>query len=736
MKKIFLILFIAQGIVASAQSKYYVSSSVVGGTGSGNSPANAFNDLADLTATTLQPGDSVFFKCGDVFQGYYGITQSGSTGDPIVFTSYGSGPKPAISGSVALDSWSGTGTEVHSFPIPVLNLVVNNQQEEVAKYPDSGFLYVENGTTNTGFIDTDLAASPDYTGANVCVRTSLWTWESQQVSSHTGTSISFGGFTNQPVGGSDFNNYGYFFFGREDLITMPGEWAFNSGTVYYMPSAGINTSTADIQGTVEYYGFIASGEVHNIVISNIEFRNQYQSGIELADELSSNVRIENCDFKNIVQYGVSVKGTDHIITNCNFNYVDGRSIHGDLCAGLEVSYNTINNNGQFRNYGIADEDNLTGIGISGSDNSFIHHNSVDSVGYCGIRCDGTNSLIERNKISNYMMLLTDGGALKSFGSFSQNIVYRNNLVTYGIFNHDGTPGSNKYIQSASLYFDFDVEYCTFENNVIYDGSSTSIFLNGGSNHNVIRGNIVYGGVYQIIVNDRDLDPAHIYADTIEYNKLFALDDTTVCMRINSQNNYEVGIIDNNWLFNPYSDNNIGRLHGVIGGTPGINYSFTGWQTVLGFDANSKESFVSWTASENYSEIFVNETDSPVTFPLGPNIYLDLDSNVICGEITVDPYYAEILINTGTSCGIGIPENPEMEFGMFPNPANSYLQIISYSDEPITAVEIYSASGALVYSENMLSSNQIILDLSNFESGTYFVKIKSNDSELTQLLVKQ
>ncbi|MBI3134308.1 MAG: right-handed parallel beta-helix repeat-containing protein [Bacteroidetes bacterium] len=734
MKKTILLTFALGSLNVFSQTNYYVSSSSGNNGYDGWTSGSAWADFTNFAGVILGADDTVFIKSGDIIEDSLRIVGTGMPDHPIVITSYGTGAKPIISGSHQLTGWSAGPVQTIASADTVRCLVVNENQESYARYPDTDFLIADNSTTTTGFIDNELPASPDYTGAKVCVHTSLWTWESITVLNHSTTSITFDGATNEPTVAPDYDGFGYFFFDRPDLINLPGEWSWQSGTVYYYPAAGIDPNTDDVQGIVLDCGIRIPGNTDYVTISNIEFRNQYEAGIKASHGGSSGIRIENCDFKNGVQCGIFLRGSSHVIAQNNFDYIDGRAISGGNCTNVEIHDNVLTHTGMFRNYGLHSDDNLVAICMQGGNQNYIHHNRVDSCGYSGIRCDGTDAVVERNAISHYMMLLSDGGGVKSFGSLSDNVIYRNNILSYGLFNHAGTPTSNEHIQSAALYFDFDVLNSTFENNVIQEGFETGIFLNGGSNNCVVRNNVIYGGSHHILLNDRD-NPDSIYADTIEFNKCFALADTTINIRINSVNDYYVGVIDSNWYFNPYSTTNIGKLIGTIGGGSGIEYSFADWQNVLGFDANSHESFVSWGPSENYSEIFVNDTDVPVTFPLGPNKYLDLDSNVICTEITVDPWYAEILINTGEPCGLGIQESDENFVHLYPNPATTNVQIQAAGNQTIHAIEIYAADGSVVYSQKMLNQTLISVDLSNFESGIYFVQITTGQDVQTKRLIK-
>jgi hypothetical protein len=81
-----------------AQNQYYLSSSTGNDNNSG-SQTQPWKTLSKLSNTTLGPGDTVYFKKEDTFRGHYVVNGSGSAGNPITFTSYGTGNQPIISGS-------------------------------------------------------------------------------------------------------------------------------------------------------------------------------------------------------------------------------------------------------------------------------------------------------------------------------------------------------------------------------------------------------------------------------------------------------------------------------------------------------------------------------------------------------------------------------------------------------------------------------------------------------------
>src|SRR5215204_3824945 len=75
------------------------------------SPSSPWKTLARLNAifNTLQPGDSVLFRRGDVFYGSINPSASGSSGSPIVLGAYGAGEKPVITGFTSFTGWYSKG---------------------------------------------------------------------------------------------------------------------------------------------------------------------------------------------------------------------------------------------------------------------------------------------------------------------------------------------------------------------------------------------------------------------------------------------------------------------------------------------------------------------------------------------------------------------------------------------------------------------------------------------------
>ena len=107
--------------VPAAGTCYYVSSTGGNDQADGRTPQAAWRSLARVNAATLQPGDSVLFRRGELWRGQL-IPHSGAAGQPVTYGAYGDGAKPILQGSVAKDkpeAWVQAGTNLWTTRPPV-----------------------------------------------------------------------------------------------------------------------------------------------------------------------------------------------------------------------------------------------------------------------------------------------------------------------------------------------------------------------------------------------------------------------------------------------------------------------------------------------------------------------------------------------------------------------------------------------------------------------------------------
>ncbi len=83
-------------------SNYYIDSIAGNDANDGLSPFTAWQSLKNVNATTFTPGDSILFNCGCTWSGVMlHPLGSGSLGNPIVVSKYGTGNLPQINGNTA-----------------------------------------------------------------------------------------------------------------------------------------------------------------------------------------------------------------------------------------------------------------------------------------------------------------------------------------------------------------------------------------------------------------------------------------------------------------------------------------------------------------------------------------------------------------------------------------------------------------------------------------------------------
>ncbi|MGC2303027.1 right-handed parallel beta-helix repeat-containing protein [Candidatus Binatus sp.] len=97
---------------SESPNAYYVDSSTGDDFGSGHSPSNPWRTIGKVNSVALAPGDTVYFRRGEVWRETLEPRNGGALGHPVTFTAYGSGPAPTISGSDIVTGWSSIGASI------------------------------------------------------------------------------------------------------------------------------------------------------------------------------------------------------------------------------------------------------------------------------------------------------------------------------------------------------------------------------------------------------------------------------------------------------------------------------------------------------------------------------------------------------------------------------------------------------------------------------------------------
>jgi len=457
---IFGIILVSLGFVNATE--YYISSSEGIDTNNGLSSSTPFfhhpwdaNAGNTADSTTLQPGDIVYMKKGDVwYDVQITVEDSGNTSQQIITTTksdFGSGDNPKLYGSynyssLSFDADGGSYTETGLTTEP--NIVIYN-----------GTVLTENDTaTNT-------------------VLSNQWDWNaSNQLWVNVGEDPDNGIIL---IGKRDYVLYSiagdYFTFENIDFLVAN---TVSAGNVFINGRTGANFTNCTVQYS-PYYNLYFYQTVGGVV-SNCNLT--HWSGVSV-----QNVYINDDDSGttifsgNIIKYGfygirIAACGNKITLQNNTISNTTNRPVYiiNSGCFSCEIFGNEIYN---YSSYGIS-------IG-TGNGNLVVRENTIyDGTG--GIITQSDNGTYSSNIISN---ILTGFSILDSDNnSINSNIVYD---AWNGLYYGGGGDGTGIYVSGSS------------EGNEIYKNNISSSYVgisynsdsgNGGDRiyYNLLRDSIVNG----------------------------------------------------------------------------------------------------------------------------------------------------------------------------------------------------------------------------------------------------
>lgn len=103
-----------ENIINIKNGNHYYVSNDGDDSNNGTSPELPWRTLEKVNTFNFQPGDTICFKCGDMWRGQL-FPKSGSGSGNVKYTSYGMGNKPVILGSVAINDplyWTDLGNNI------------------------------------------------------------------------------------------------------------------------------------------------------------------------------------------------------------------------------------------------------------------------------------------------------------------------------------------------------------------------------------------------------------------------------------------------------------------------------------------------------------------------------------------------------------------------------------------------------------------------------------------------
>jgi len=622
-------------ITISGGTTYYVSNTDGNDSNNGTSPSTPWKTISKVNTTSLSPGDSVLFKRGDTFYGTIIPHNSGTSGNPITYSSYGSGEKPIITGFTTLSNWTDEGNGIYSSSITSeaqTNMVtVNGTQVAMGRYPNAGTnLTYESHSGTTSITDNQMTGSPNWTGAELVINKEDWVLDRTLITNHNGTTLTY---TN--LGSTDEPQNNRYYFIQNDLRTLDAinEWYHNTST-----------------GKFYIYGN-PSGKTVKVATLNYLFNFNTQSyitvdGLHFIGSINSSVYIpyggSHRYFKNsMVDYsgrkGVYFDGTSYdtfnnnIISNCNEAGFFGYSNNNNIT----ITNNIINNIGLIIGQALFGTQSV-GVYTYGLANALIQYNSISNIAYNGIYFIGSNVQIKNNFINYPMQLLDDGGGIYTNGSLIGRVIDGNIILNSGVGGYDNN-------LCAGIYNDSGGDNLIVTNNTITNSTAEGIKNNLGSN-NTYSGNTLYNNKYGLYITEWYTDYGAVTGISLQNNIVIAKnnDQNTLYMYFDYNNLQNFGTANNNYYARPIDDN--ASIYTYQPSTGYVNRTLASWQSFSGQDANSHTSPVSISNVSNLRFEY-NETNSNKIVSLGSDSYMDVTGTTYTGNITLTPYTSIVLIKT-------------------------------------------------------------------------------------------
>ena len=720
-------------------------------------PWKTINQL-NLFFANLKAGDRIFFKRGDVFQGNIIVKKSGTLALPIIFDAYGTGDKPIISGLTNLNSWSSLGNNLYRTNCEncVLEnniLLVNNEPQNIGRYPNSSYLTYESTVANNAIIDNELNSSINWTGAEVVIRKNRWTIDKFKITSHVGQTI------NYPSGSKESPLAGFGYFIQNDLRTLDkdGEWFFDpvSKQVTIYQSAR-DPNSLNIQAS-SLSNLITISSFTYLTFQNLSFNGANSSAIDI--RFGQNISILNCDFNNSGSYAITVNASPNFsLQNSVFNNSLNTAI--DLstgCSNSNISNNVIRNSGMFAGMGKNSSGTYQAIQSFGA-NTIIEYNVIENTGYNGIYFGGTGAQVRNNFVSNFCIVKDDGGGIYVGDYFvSQDKKIINNIITEGKGAPAGT-NNTSLMDTHGIYIDAMSSGLEISSNTVENcGSGIKI---GNANTIQLINNTFFGNEQQQLnLGESELFASYLIRNLNINNNIFfskKVDQLTANYYSQANDIREFGTADNNFFVRPYDDRvSMVAIFSDNGYRINKSFSLDNWKAYWGNNTNSKQSPVTIKPYVLNRLISTNKiTQGHFTSNLF-NVFTVSDDNN--GQVSIDntkldggslrvsyitPSRRSSILNVGISniSALESGKNYVLKFSALGNLTNRnigvYLQQATAPFYRLTKVRYLPISSSRTESEflfsiaNSASNVNLIFELNDADGTIWFDNLEIYEADVT------
>lgn len=664
------ILAFALSYAEQAQGTVYYVSNSGHDDNEGISPVYPWRTLQRVNSAMpkLRPGDAILFERGSYFTGQINVTASGTRDNPIFFGAYGDGPYPVISGSRHIKQWTKQNGGMYNASIDttVENVLMNSIHMTVARFPNSGFRTIASGIGDkrSGFSDPSLSQKKNFwKGANAKIRTIDWVFENRKVIRNESGNVFLEEKTIHPI----TKGHGYFLDNLPALLDTANEWYFRKnenapgGVISIVPPKGVNPENAFTEASFVQFGLFSAVDVSDITITGLEFRNQTVSGIMFFGNVTR-LTVSKCIFAGQLEAGISLQkpSLSLVISGCIFENITDKGVNLLSAESAEITNNIFWNIGMIPGrVREGDDFSMSAIVLLSSNRNIIAGNSIYKVGHDGINCIGSGNIIEKNVVGNVLLLLADGGGIKSYGNTSKGTVWRNNFVYNVIGNFSGVP-SDRPMPSFGLYADAGCSDMTISSNTVQNVTGSGIFLYEDCYRISVSDNIIMNTPVSIKLRS---DKKGLAENSFIRNELVGTGESQFAARVIATNSKpKIGSFSDNLYVFPR--NPVPFRYELRSNLSEMDLQ--GWREYTGIaDAGSR-----LLDGESYyhPRLFRNMNFDTVTYILESDVnYKDAFGKVYPGSVTVPPWTSKVLFADKSTASLPALEVncSNMDFGSIP-----------------------------------------------------------------------
>lgn len=450
----------------------------------------------------LKPGDRVLFRRGQVFRGPLLLEASGLEGRPITYASYGDGPRPEITGFVAVSGWTRAGPRLWRAVLPagpakLQALSVDGLLRPLGRTPNEGYLTVDAHAGRGSITDADLPEG-DWTGAELVLRKVRWVIDRCRVEGQTGRTL-----RGEPVSSYEpVDGHGYFLQNHPRTLDAFGEWHLDPSTRALSvvlddaepPPGRVKASVVDI--------LISAQGRHDLAFEGLRLSGANRAALAL--DRAARIRLRDCA---IVASGVDALRGGRVdgllVEDVGIEDTNNNAIHLDDGASRCVLRRvTVRATGMRPGMGGSGDGTYNAITLLGGSDNLIEDFTITDTGYLPVHFGGSRITVRDGFIQGYASVKDDAGGIYTWtGADAKTPTTGRKILGNLILDGRGAPaGALGATKAFGIYLDDVASEVEVRGNTVARADA-GLFLHNAFRCRVAENTFFDNGVQLLIIHD-------------------------------------------------------------------------------------------------------------------------------------------------------------------------------------------------------------------------------------------